>query len=324
MENKWKNLSMIEVDGLVKHFQARKTSLVEKPLWVKAVDSVSFSIDKGETLGIVGESGSGKTTAARSMLRLIKPDSGRVMIDGTNVSDLSKKDLRAFRKNMQIVFQDPYGSLNPRISCGSIITEPLRIHTDANPKKIRGNLLKLLSMVGLQEDQLDRYPHEFSGGQRQRIGIARAIALEPKFLVLDEPVSALDASIQGQILNLLKNIQAELSLTYLFISHDLAVIRHMCDRIAVMYLGKIVEINNTDALFKQPLHPYTKSLIQSTPDFMTGKRKFSILKGEIPSPENPPSGCHFHPRCPQVMDICRHKYPGIISNRGTKVACHLY
>ncbi len=315
---------MIDIRNLKKHFNTRKGGLLEKPGVVRAVDDISFRIPEGKTLGMVGESGSGKTTAARSILRLIEPDSGSVVIDGTDVLALQGKELRRFRRNMQIVFQDPYGSLNPRMTVGKIIAEPLLIHTGLGRSEIRERLADLLNLVGLQPDSADRYPHEFSGGQRQRIGIARAIALNPKFIILDEPVSALDVSIQGQILNLLKDLQDKLKITYLFVAHDLAVVEHMSDGIVVMYLGRIVEENTKEGLYAKPLHPYTQSLIKSIPESRPSKHGFSVLPGEIPSPENPPTGCHFHPRCPHAMDICRERYPDMKTADQARVACHLF
>ena len=315
---------MIQVDGLKKYFTARKSGLFEKPGIIKALNGISFSIPKSATLGLVGESGSGKTTAARSILRIIEPDAGRVRVDGTDILALSRKEMRKFRKNMQIVFQDPYSSLDPRMIIGKIISEPLRVHTKLNKAEIRERLLELINMVGLSKEHIDRYPHELSGGQRQRAGIARAISLNPKFIILDEPVSALDVSIQGQILNLLKDLQRNINLTYLFVAHDLAVVKHMSDRIAVMYLGLIVEENSAENLYKKPLHPYTMSLLSSIPQPSFGKRGFAVLKGEIPSPENPPQGCHFHPRCTKVMDICKHIPPVMKDSGDGLVACHLY
>lgn len=315
---------MVEITKLKKYYKARKSGIFEKPGIVKALDNINFSILKGETMGMVGESGSGKTTAARSILRLIEPDDGEIKIDNVRVHELSKSELRIFRKNMQIVFQDPYSSLNPRLSVGKIISEPLRFHTNMNKNDIRERLQELIELVGLQPEHIDRYPHEFSGGQRQRIGIARAIALNPGFIILDEPVSALDVSIQGQILNLLSDLQQKLNLTYLFVAHDLAVVEHMSDNIAVMYLGNIVEKSSKIDLYSHPLHPYTQSLLKSIPEIKPEKHGFSVLSGEIPSPENPPPGCHFHPRCPHKKDICRHIYPEMKVIDNSRVACHLY
>ena len=315
---------MVEVRGLKKHFPVRKKGLFQKPGLLKAVDDVNFSIPEGRCMGLVGESGSGKTTAARSILRLIEPDAGRITVGGVSVTDLDRGDLRRYRKNMQIVFQDPYGSLNPRMTVGKILAEPLRIHTSIGRKEVRERIVDLLDLVGLSADHVDRYPHEFSGGQRQRIGIARAIALDPGFIILDEPVSALDVSIQAQILNLLADLRDRLNLTYLFVAHDLSVVEHISDTIAVMYLGRIIEQSPRAGLYKNPLHPYTQSLIRSIPEKKPVKHGFDVLRGEIPSPENPPSGCYFHPRCPNAMEICRHEYPVNRRIGGASVACHLY
>ena len=315
---------MVEVRGLKKYYKVRKRGIFEKSVFIKAVDDISFTIPEGKTFGMVGESGSGKTTAARSILRLIEPDSGEIVIDNTHVNGLYGERLRKFRKNMQIVFQDPYGSLNPKMTIGKIITEPLIIHSTLSKKEINKRMKELLTLVGLEPEHARRYPHEFSGGQRQRIGIARAIALNPKFVILDEPVSALDVSIQGQILNLLSDLQETLKLTYLFVGHDLAVVEHISDRIVVMYLGKIVEENSGHGLYENPLHPYTECLIKSIPDNRPLKHGFSVLSGDIPSPENPPAGCYFHPRCPQAMDICRTKYPELKKLGDARIACHKY
>ncbi len=319
------NSIMVNVKNLKKYFTPRKHGLGEKPLQVKAVDNVSFTVKEGKTLGIVGESGSGKTTAVRSMLRLVEPDAGEVFIKDTPVHSLGRDDLRHFRRNMQIVFQDPFSSLNPRMKVGKIVSEPLRIHGNkATASRIKESMESLLDMVGLQPEHAERFPHEFSGGQRQRIGIARALALNPSLLVLDEPVSALDVSIQGQILNLLVDLQKKLNLTYVFVAHDLAVVKHISDRIAVMYLGKIVEESTREELFSNPLHPYTRSLLESVPDAKPVKHGFSVIRGEIPSPESPPHGCHFHPRCPHRMDICEKEYPESRMQGDNRVACHLY
>ncbi|HEY1406176.1 MAG TPA: oligopeptide/dipeptide ABC transporter ATP-binding protein [Spirochaetota bacterium] len=315
---------MVEVTNLKKYFPARRRSFFGHAGIVRAVDDVSFSIAQGTTLGLVGESGSGKTTAARSLLRLIEPDGGTISIDGQDVRALRKNDLRLFRKKMQIVFQDPYGSLNPRMTVRKIISEPLSIHTELSKNDLRARVDELLSLVGLEQEHADRYPHEFSGGQRQRIGIARALALNPSFVILDEPVSALDVSIQGQILNLLMDLQDKFGLTYLFVAHDLAVVEHISTRVAVMYLGRIVEENSKQGLYKKPLHPYTQNLLKSIPRCEAVKHAFTALKGEIPSPETPPSGCHFHPRCPFAMDICVRDYPLPRTVEGAQVLCHLY
>lgn len=315
---------MVNVKNLKKYYKTRKSGLFDKPSTIKALDNISINIPKGKTLGMVGESGSGKTTAARSILRLIEPDDGEIIINNVSVHSLERKELRKYRKDMQLVFQDPYSSLNPRMTIGKIITEPIRIHTSIDKNEIQNRLQELLQMVGLKPEHEDRYPHEFSGGQRQRIGIARAIALNPKFIILDEPVSALDVSIQGQILNLLSDLQERLNLTYLFVAHDLAVVEHMSDEIVIMYLGKIVEKNQKKDLYTNPLHPYTQCLMKSIPEIKAKKHGFSVLKGEIPSPENPPAGCYFHPRCPSVMEKCKTEYPAMRKSGNTEVACHLY
>jgi len=315
---------MVEVSGLKKYFAVRRKGLFQKPGQIHAVDGVGFSILKGHCLGLVGESGSGKTTVARSILRLIEPDAGRISVGGTLVSKLDRGELRRFRRNMQIVFQDPFGSLNPRMTIGKILGEPLKIHTSLSKNDVRERVAMLLDMVGLSGEHSDRYPHEFSGGQRQRIGIARAIALDPGFIILDEPVSALDVSIQAQILNLLSDLRGRLDLTYLFVAHDLSVVEHISDTIAVMYLGRIVEESPRAGLYRKPLHPYTQSLIKSIPEKKPVKHGFNVLRGEIPSPENPPPGCYFHPRCPRVMEICREEYPAMRPCAGARVACHLY
>jgi len=315
---------MVEVSGLKKYFAVRRKGLFQKPGQVRAVDGVGFSILKGHCLGLVGESGSGKTTVARSILRLIEPDAGRISVGGTLVSKLDRGELRRFRRNMQIVFQDPFGSLNPRMTIGKILGEPLKIHTSLSKNDVRERVAMLLDMVGLSGEHSDRYPHEFSGGQRQRIGIARAIALDPGFIILDEPVSALDVSIQAQILNLLSDLRGRLDLTYLFVAHDLSVVEHISDTIAVMYLGRIVEESPRASLYRKPLHPYTQSLIKSIPEKKPVKHGFNVLRGEIPSPENPPPRRYFHPRCPRVMEICREEYPAMRPCAGARVACHLY
>ena len=311
---------MVEVKDLKKYYSSRKN----RSAIVKAVDGIDFIIEKGTTLGVVGESGSGKTTVARTILQLIEPTSGVISIDGQTITGISTKNLRSKRKDFQIVFQDPYSSLNPRISIGKTVGEPLQIHTKLTKEQIKIKVYETLELVGLSKEHYHRYPHEFSGGQRQRIGIARAIILNPKFLVLDESVSALDVSIQGQILNLLQKLQQKLQITYLFIAHDLAVVENICHNIAIMYLGKIVEYGTRDEIFSNPLHPYTKSLIDATPTIGSGKGQLSVTLGEIPSPENPPNGCYFHPRCPKAMDICKTKYPQTIDYNNRRLSCHLY
>jgi len=314
---------VVQVRDIVKTFTMKKGALGKKSI-VKAVDRVSLSIVEGTTYGLVGESGCGKTTLARTLLRLIEPDSGEIDILNTPLHRLSKDGLRRFRKNMQIVFQDPYGSLNPRMTVEKIVSESLRIHENLSKEEVKEKTYNLLQMVGLDAGHASRYPHEFSGGQRQRICIARALALSPSFVVLDEPISALDVSIQGQILNLLNDLQETLGVAYLFVAHNLAVVKHISTRVGVMYLGKIVEENVSDKLYKKPLHPYTRSLIASIPDIKPSKHSFSVVKGEIPSPENPPKGCHFHPRCQYAMPVCSEAYPATVTVHGAKVACFLY
>jgi peptide/nickel transport system ATP-binding protein/oligopeptide transport system ATP-binding protein len=298
------------VRNLVKFFPVRGGVLKRVVDWVQAVDDVSFSIYKGETLGLVGESGCGKSTVGRTMLRLIEPTSGTVEFDGRNVFAMEKDELKQLRRDMQIIFQDPYSSLNPRKPVSDSIMSGLNIHRIGKKKERQITTMETLHKVGLEEYHAHRYPHEFSGGQRQRIGIARAIALRPKFIVCDEPVSALDVSIQSQVLNLLQDLQDEYGLTYLFIAHNLSVVEHTSDRVAVMYLGKIVELAPRDELFNNPLHPYTQALISAIPVANPNlTRDRILLQGEVPSPLNPPSGCRFHPRCPVIMDICAQEEP---------------
>jgi len=285
--------------------------------WVKAVDGVSFNIRRGETLGLVGESGCGKTTVGRTILRLIEPTAGEVYFEGRNIFALTKSELKALRRDMQIIFQDPYSSLDPRMPVGASIAEGLAVHGIGTPKERMEMVIDLLRKVGLEDYHARRYPHEFSGGQRQRIVIARALALRPKFIVCDEPISALDVSIQAQIINLLKELQEEFHLTYLFIAHNLSVIEHVSDRVAVMYLGKIVELTSREELYRNPLHPYTQALLSAVPiPDPTLKRERILLKGDVPSPLNPPAGCRFHPRCPVAMAHCAREEPPLI-NVGT-------
>jgi oligopeptide transport system ATP-binding protein len=293
---------------------------------VKAVDGVDFTIKAGETLGLVGESGSGKTTAGRVVLRLLPATKGEVIFDGQSVHELGREDVRRLRKEMQIIFQDPYASLNPRMTVGDVIGEPLKIHGLAKGKEAETRVQELLRLVGLQPYHANRYPHEFSGGQRQRIGIARALAVSPKFIVADEPVSALDVSIQAQVINLLQDLQAQFGLTFLFIAHDLSVVRHISTRVAVMYVGKIIEIADRDALYENPLHPYTQALLSAIPipdPAVESRRKRIILTGDIPSPVNPPSGCRFHTRCPIAFDRCKVEVPPLQTyGSGHQAACH--
>lgn len=316
---------LLKVRGLTKRYPVRTGSLSSTRRWLQAITDVDFDINSGETLGLVGESGCGKTTVGRSVLRLIEPSSGEIFFDGADLRSLRGEALRTVRKNMQIVFQDPYGSLNPRMNVHSIIGEPLRIHEKINGDELDLRVIELLERVGLPEISRFRFPHEFSGGQRQRIGIARAIALNPKLIVCDEAVSALDVSIQAQILNLLRELQEDLGLAYLFISHDLNVVRHGADRVAVMYLGRIVETADTNNIFENPRHPYTKALVAANPVPIPGsRRKRFVLKGEVPSPLTPPKGCAFHPRCSQAMDSCQRDEPLVSNDRLGQIRCHLY
>ncbi|MEN0658990.1 MAG: dipeptide ABC transporter ATP-binding protein [Caldibacillus thermoamylovorans] len=315
---------LVEVKNLKKYFSTRKGVFGQKKSVVKAVDDVSFTIQKGETLGLVGESGCGKSTTGRMLMQLLEPTEGQIVFEGKDLSKLNKSEIRSARKNFQMIFQDPYASLNPRMKIKDIINEPLIIHGyDKEQRERRVN--ELLDIVGLSPAQGDRYPHEFSGGQRQRIGIARALAISPKLIIADEPVSALDVSIQSQILNLLKDLQNEFHLTYLFISHNLSVVEHISDRVGVMYLGKIVEIADQETLYKNPLHPYTKSLLSAVPvPDPKIKRERIILKGDIPSPANPPSGCTFHTRCPFATERCRQEVPTLRNvGNGQYVSCYL-
>jgi oligopeptide/dipeptide ABC transporter ATP-binding protein len=302
--------TLIRVEGLRKYFPVRAGVLQRVEGWVQAVDDVSFTIRKGETLGMVGESGCGKTTIGRTMLRLTEPTAGSVYYNDVDVFGLKGADLKAMRRNMQIIFQDPYASLDPRMPIGESVMEGLRIHNIGDPKQRYQKTLEMLQKVGLEDYHARRYPHEFSGGQRQRIGIARALALSPSFIVCDEPVSALDVSIQSQVLNILKDLQHELGLTYLFIAHNLSVVEHISDRVAVMYLGKMVELTTREELFRNPLHPYTQALMSAIPiPDPKIRRERIILKGDVPSPLHPPSGCRFHPRCPVAMDHCKVQEP---------------
>ena len=319
---------LVEVENLKMYFPITAGLLRRKTGDVKAVDDISFTIFEGETLGLVGESGCGKSTAGRALLRLYDPTAGKVVIDGHDVTHAGATELRRLRPTMQMVFQDPQASLNPRMTVSAIIGEPLLEHTKLSRNDREERVLSLMDQVGLNRDFANRYPHEFSGGQRQRIGIARALALNPKFIVCDEPIAALDVSIQAQVVNLLEELQDSLGLTYLFISHDLSMVRHIADRVAVMYLGKIVELASRDALYERPMHPYTQALLsavpEADPDAETHRRHI-ILKGDVPSPANPPKGCNFCTRCPKVMDICKQVKPAFREEApGHFVACHLY
>lgn len=318
------DLPLLEVQNLVKHFPVKGGLLRRTVASVKAVDGVSFSLKAGETLGLVGESGCGKTTTGRTILRLEKATSGEVVFDGQDVLTASGSRMKSLRRDMQIIFQDPYASLDPRLNIGESISEGLEIHRIGTPKERQDRVRDVLSKVGLHPSQMNRYPHEFSGGQRQRIGIARALVMEPKLIVCDEPVSALDVSIQSQVLNLLRSLQQEFGLTYLFIAHNLSVVEHISDRVGVMYLGKMVELAPSRDIFKRPLHPYTKALISAIPiPNPTVKRERIILQGDVPSPINPPSGCRFHPRCWMARDICKQEEPKLEEKMpGHWSACH--
>jgi oligopeptide transport system ATP-binding protein len=321
------------VEDLVKHYPIRKGIVPKTVGYVRAVDGVSFSIPRGGTLGLVGESGCGKTTAGRTILRLIPPTSGRVIFDGRDVFSLGPRDMRRLRREMQVIFQDPYGSLNPRMTVGSMLEEPILVHgigseSEEPPElskrqRARRRVVELLNVVGLSAEHANRYPHEFSGGQRQRIGIARALALDPKLIICDEAVSALDVSIQAQILNLLGELQQRFGLTYLFIAHDLAVVRHISDRVAVMYMGEIVEEAAAEDIFAGPLHPYTQALLSSIPvPVPRAKDGRARLKGDVPTPVNPPEGCRFHPRCPIAIGECKLDKPPLVEiTPGHRVAC---
>ncbi|PMQ02276.1 MAG: peptide ABC transporter substrate-binding protein [Dictyoglomus sp. NZ13-RE01] len=328
--NNYTDSILLEVKNLKKYFPIKRGIIFSKHVGdVKAVDDVSFYIKKGETVGLVGESGCGKSTVARVIIRLLEPTDGKIIFEGQDIASIPQEDLRKLRKDMQIIFQDPYSALNPRMTVSEIIGEPLVVHKIVkNNKEKEKRVQELLELVGLAPYHANRYPHEFSGGQRQRIGIARALALNPKFIVADEPTSALDVSVRAQIINLMQDLQKEFGLTYLFISHDLSVIRHICDRILVMYLGKLVEISNNEDLYNNPLHPYTQALLSAVPipdPEVAQRRKRVILTGDVPSPVNPPSGCRFHPRCPYAMDICSKVEPTLKEVQpGHYTACHLY
>jgi oligopeptide transport system ATP-binding protein len=318
---------LLEVRGLQMHFPITEGVVFTRKVGeVKAVDGIDFSIARGETLGLVGESGCGKTTTGRCILRLEKPTRGQILYDGKDISQLPAKQLIGLRRKVQVIFQDPYSSLNPRMKVGDIIAEPIRVHgLEPDPRRRRDKVRDLLSVCGLDPKFADRYPHEMSGGQRQRVGIARALAMDPEFIVCDEAVSALDVSIQAQVVNLLEDLRERFNLTYLFIAHDLSVVRHLCQRVAVMYLGRIVEMAESDELFDNPMHPYTQALLSAVPvpdPRVEARRQFRPAKGEIPSPINPPSGCVFHPRCPMAVENCKKARPELREMRpGHWVAC---
>jgi oligopeptide transport system ATP-binding protein len=315
---------LLEAKNIKKYFPIRKGLLLREVAQVKAVDGVSLFVRKGETLGLVGESGCGKSTLGRTLIRLYEPTAGTISFDSRDFLKESGGKLRSLRKDIQMIFQDPYTSLDPRMTVGQILMQPFEVHGLLTKSERQQRVKELLELVGLRSAHINRYPHEFSGGQRQRISIARAIALNPKLIICDEPVSALDVSVQAQVLNLLKDLQEKLGLTYIFISHDLSVIEHVCDRIAVMYLGKIVEIASRDELFHNPKHPYTQALIGAIPRVGEGKKKMKkSLGGEVPSPIHPPSGCSFHTRCPYKMDICVQQIPVLEGTESHQKACFL-
>ncbi|MDX5474921.1 MAG: dipeptide ABC transporter ATP-binding protein [Bacillaceae bacterium] len=312
IETAVENNALLEVKNLKQYFPVKRDSIFQPKSYVKAVDDISFYLQEGETLSIVGESGCGKSTTGRAILRLEEPTAGEIYYDGNNILELNRKDMRKLRKELQIIFQDPFSSLNPRRTIKQMLNEAMAIQKVVEKEKRLDRMLELLSIVGLPPEALDRYPHEFSGGQRQRLGIARALAVNPKLIICDEAVSALDVSIQAQILNLLKKLQNQFKLTFLFISHDLSVVKHISDRVMVMYLGKVVEVADKDSMFDSPLHPYTKALISSIPvPDPKVKRERILLKGDVPSPINPPSGCRFHTRCPFATDKCQTDVPAL-------------
>jgi len=320
------NEILVRVENLKKYFPITRGVFQRHVGDIKAVDGISFFVRRSETLGLVGESGCGKTTTGRTLLQLYRPTEGHVYFEGQDLSEMKGEQLRRMRRRMQMIFQDPYASLNPRMTIGSIIGEPLEVHNIAKGKEKRERVQELLRLVGLNPYFINRYPHEFSGGQRQRIGVARALALNPDFIVCDEPVSSVDVSIQAQIVNLLEDLQAQFGMAYLFIAHDLSMVRHISDRVAVMYLGKIVELTSRGELYSNPLHPYTQSLLSAVPipdPVVEERRQRIILEGDVPSPANPPEGCNFNTRCPVVMDVCHEEDPEFKEvSSGHRVACH--
>ncbi|MFC4805029.1 ABC transporter ATP-binding protein [Filifactor villosus] len=318
---------LVEVKDLKKYFVRNEGIFGRKKTYIKAVDNVSFHIKKGETLGLVGESGCGKSTTGRTLIRLYDVTGGEVIYDGNDISKLTNKELQPYRKKMQMIFQDPYASLNSRMTVSDLIGEPIDLYEKKNRKERRERIFELLDYVGLQETHANRYPHEFSGGQRQRIGIARALAVRPEFIICDEPISALDVSIQAQVVNMLEELQEKLDLTYLFIAHDLSMVRHISDRIGVMYLGNLVEVGDSEEVYKHPLHPYTKALLSAVPipdPILSEKIKPIMLEGDVPTPINPPSGCRFNTRCPYAEQRCREEFPHLKKvGDSHEVACHL-
>ncbi len=322
------NSTLVDIRDLKMYFPLTQGILLQRVVgYVRAVDGISFTIQRGQTLGLVGESGSGKTTIGRTIIRLYKPTEGSILFNGQDLAKIEGEQLRQVRRQAQMIFQDPFASLNPRFTIGSLIAEPMQIYKMGNAQELRDKTVELLRVVGLRSEYIDRYPHEFSGGQRQRIAVARAISINPEFVIADEPVSALDVSVRAQVLNLLQRLQQQFNLTYLFVSHDLSVVRHVADRIAVMYLGRIVELSDRDELYAAPKHPYTKALLSAVPipdPLVERKRKRIILSGDLPSPINIPSGCRFHTRCPMAQSICREVDPPFEAKEGHEhyAACH--